>query len=250
MKKATSSEEQRSQAHGDSTAGKRKAATGVIPFDYQGEAVAFNADGWINATQAAAQFGKEPHDWLRLPDTAAYLAALERAGNSKSGKIPELERADLVVTRRGRRHGGTWLDQRLVVPFARWLSPDFAVWCDMQIYDLLHGGHKPLSTARREASIGYRAMCDALSISYQARGKTPQRHHFINEARLISTVIAGAFGGRTRDQLSANELELVTLVELRESVLIGQGLPFAERKANLLGYAQGLQVKRLGRDAA
>ncbi|MNF74126.1 hypothetical protein D3C85_1077520 [compost metagenome] len=80
--------------------------------------------------------------------------------------------------------------------------------------------------------------------------QSPQRYHFINVPRLISTVIAGGFGGRSRDQLTANELELVTLVELRESVLIGQGLPFAERKANLLGHAQGLQVKRMGRDVA
>lgn len=39
----------------------------IIPFDYEGQAVRFNSDGWINATEAAARFGKLPHEWMRLP---------------------------------------------------------------------------------------------------------------------------------------------------------------------------------------
>lgn len=108
----------------------------------------------------------------------------------------------------------------------------------------------PWLSARREAAIGYRAVCDALAINCEAQGKTPQRHHFINEARLINEVGAGAFAGRNRDQLSAGELELVTLAELRDTVLIGRGLSFGERKASLLAYVQSLQTKHLGGKAA
>lgn len=100
----------------------------VIPFRYQGQSVRFNIDGWINATEAAKPFGKEPHEWLRLPETKSYLAAM-----AKSGIFPELTR-----TSRG-RFGGTWLHPKLAVAFARWLSPEFAVWCDLQIDALLHG---------------------------------------------------------------------------------------------------------------
>ena len=211
----------------------------ILPSDFQGQAVAFNSDGWINATEAAARFGKEPHEWLRLPDTTAYMEAL-----AKSGIFPELVRA-----KRG-RNGGTWLHSKLAVAFARWLSPDFAVWCDQHIDGLLRGESKPWASARREAAIGYRAVCDALAINCEAQGKTPQRHHFINEARLINEVVAGAFAGRNRDQLSAGELELVTLAELRDTALIGRGLSFAERKASLLVYVRSLQTKHLGRVAA
>mgnify|MGYP000923730679 CR=1 FL=1 len=100
----------------------------VIPFRYQGQPVRFNADGWINATEAAKRFGKEPHEWLRLPETKSYLSAM-----AKSGIFPELTR-----TARG-RSGGTWLHPKLAVAFARWLSADFAVWCDLQIDALIHG---------------------------------------------------------------------------------------------------------------
>lgn len=45
----------------------------VIQIDFEGSPVRFNADGWINATEAAARFNKEPAQWLRLPDATRYL---------------------------------------------------------------------------------------------------------------------------------------------------------------------------------
>ncbi|MGE8100350.1 KilA-N domain-containing protein [Pseudomonas fluorescens] len=214
----------------------------IIPFDYEGQAVRFNADGWINATEAAAQFGKEPAQWLRLPDAIRYLEGLQRT----YGEIT------YVKTSRARkdRGGGTWLHPKLAVKFARWLSVDFEIWCDEQVDALLRGESKPWASARREAAIGYRAVCDALALNCEAQGKTPQRHHFINEARLINEVITGAFVGRNRDQLNAGELELVTLAELRDTALIGSGMAYAERKANLLCYVHGLQSKHRRRIAA
>nr|WP_314487862.1 KilA-N domain-containing protein [uncultured Pseudomonas sp.] len=109
----------------------------IIPFRYKGHAVRFDADGWLHAAEIAERFGRVPHEWLRLPDTVAYLDAL-----SKSGKIPQL-----VRTARG-RNGGTWLHPKLAVAFARWLSVDFAFWCDEQIDALLRGRHAHWRRAR------------------------------------------------------------------------------------------------------
>ncbi|UHC84456.1 KilA-N domain-containing protein [Pseudomonas sp. NIBR-H-19] len=216
----------------------------IIPFDYEGQAVRFNADGWLHATEIAERFGKRPNDWLSLPSTIEYLEALNRrtvtgsSGNAWS------------ATKRGGKNQGTWLHPKLAVAFARWLSVDFAVWCDEQIDALVRGESKPWASARRETSIGYRAVCDALALNCEAQGKTPQRHHFINEARLINEVITGAFKGRNRDLLSVAELELVTLAELRDTALIGAGMAYAERKANLLRYVRELQSKHQRRIAA
>ena len=220
----------------------------IIPFDYQGQAVAFNAEGWINATEAAARFGKRPIDWLRLSETRDYLEAMASALGLE-GKVSQ-NHFGLTRTSRGGKAPGTWLHPKLAVRFAQWLDTRFAIWCDLQIDSLLRGESKPWASARREAAIGYRAVCDAVALNCEAQGKTPQRHHFINEARLINEVITGTFAGRNRDQLSAHELEVITLAELRDTVLIGQGMPYAERKCNLLGYVRGLLGKQLGRDAA
>lgn len=113
----------------------------VIQIDFEGSPVRFNADGWINATEAAARFNKEPAQWLRLPDATRYLKGLERT----YGKIT------YVKTSRARadRGGGTWIHPRLAVKFARWLSVDFEIWCDAQIDGLLRGTQSALDNFNR-----------------------------------------------------------------------------------------------------
>lgn len=109
----------------------------VIPCRYQGQPVRFNADGWINATEAAKRFGKKPSHWLELPSSKSYMTALARhlGGSFDAGKSD----IKLVETSKVRGKAGTWLHPKLGVAFARWLSDDFAVWCDLQIDALLHG---------------------------------------------------------------------------------------------------------------
>ncbi|OCG59914.1 DNA-binding protein [Gilliamella sp. Nev3-1] len=99
----------------------------IIKFDFNGHQVGFNDDGWINATEAAKKFNKEPAQWLRLPETIRYLNALQ----FKYGKITYLK------TKRGKYNGGTWIHPKLAVRFARWLSVDFEIWCDEQIDKLI-----------------------------------------------------------------------------------------------------------------
>lgn len=220
----------------------------IIPFDYEGQAVRFNADGWLHATEIAERFGKEPAQWLRLDSTKEYINRLsERMEKSNVGK----SHITLVKTRRGNTStSGTWLHPKLAVKFARWLSVDFEIWCDEQIDALVRGDQANWQQARQQSAVGYRGLCEALAIAHEESGKTPQRHHFINEAKLINQVITGEFAGRNRDELTAHELLLVTLIEIRDVLLIGQGKDFAARKASLLRYVQSLTAKHLRSDAA
>ncbi|WP_324833296.1 KilA-N domain-containing protein [Pseudomonas saxonica] len=220
----------------------------IIPFDYEGQAVRFNADGWLHATKIAERFGKEPAQWLRLDSTKEYIDRLsERMEKSNVGK----SHITLVKTRRGNTStSGTWLHPKLAVKFARWLSVDFEIWCDEQIDALVRGDQANWQQARQQSAVGYRGLCEALAIAHEESGKTPQRHHFINEAKLINQVITGEFAGRNRDELTAHELLLVTLIEIRDVLLIGQGKDFAARKASLLRYVQSLTAKHLRSDAA
>lgn len=106
-------------------------AGNVIPFHYQGQAVRFNSEGWINATDIAKREGKRLDKWLDTQETRDYLKALGRHLNTP-------EKGDLIRTQRG-RSGGTWLHPKLAVAFARWVSADFAVWADLHIDALLRG---------------------------------------------------------------------------------------------------------------
>jgi len=216
----------------------------IVPINYEGQAVRFNAEGWLHATEIAERFDKRPNDWLSLPSTIEYLEALNRR------TVTGLSGNAWSMTKRGGKNQGTWLHPKLAVAFARWLSVDFAVWCDEQIDALVRGESKPWASARREAAIGHKAVCDAIALNCEAQGKTAKPHHFINEARLINQVITGSFAGRDRNQLNAVELELVTLAELRDTALIGTGMVYAERKVNLLRYVRELQGKHQRRIAA
>lgn len=105
----------------------------IIKFDFDGSLYSFNMDGWFNATEAAARYGKRLDVWLKTDETKAYIAALGEALNTT-------KRCDLIRTRRGRYEGGTWLHPKLGVMFARWVSPKFAVWCDLQIDNIIRSG--------------------------------------------------------------------------------------------------------------
>ncbi|MGO4003725.1 KilA-N domain-containing protein [Pseudomonas fluorescens] len=103
----------------------------VIPFHYQGQAIRFNSEGWINATEIAKREGRRLDKWLSTQETQEYIRALAHHLNTP-------EKGDLISSMRG-RFGGTWLHPKLAVAFARWLSADFAVWCDLHIDALLRG---------------------------------------------------------------------------------------------------------------
>ncbi|MBP5979060.1 MAG: KilA-N domain-containing protein [Halomonas sp.] len=217
-------------------------SSNVIPLQYEGQAYSFSAAGWINATEAAKRFGKKPNDWLKQDETKEYLLEMAAALNCD----PE----SLLKTRRGRYDSGTWLHPKLGVRFAQWLSTRFAVWCDLQIDRLIHGGTDGWQQLRDSAAIGYRGMCDALQLTREAQGKPAARHHFINEARLINIAVFGQAKGVDRDSLSPAELRLLALIEQRDTFLLGRGLDYQQRKQELTRYAQEQLLPKLQGGAA
>jgi hypothetical protein len=183
-----------------------------ITRDYQGHVISYQADGWFNATQAAEKFGKLPNEWIRIPTTVDYLAALER----KYGKFPHLK------TKRGAT-GGTWLHPKLAVPFSRWLDDDFAVWCDAIIDELIRGKDN-WHISRHASASGYKLASDTLKMVRDEAGKETESHHYSNEARLINWALTGEFKSVERDTLSASDLDTLAYLQERNAVLIGRGL--------------------------
>lgn len=197
----------------------------IITRDYQGHAIAYQDDGWFNATQAATKFGKAPHDWLRLPGTTEYLNAL----TAKYGNFSHLK------TKRGAT-GGTWLHPRLAVMFARWLDVDFAVWCDEQISELVSGNTdwRKLRSASASSSKVQSAMLQEVR---QQIGKATAAHHHMNEHKLINSLLTGEYKGLDRETLSTYQLDFLAHFELRNAVLIGMGLTYEQRKGALKAEA-------------
>ena len=99
----------------------------LITKHFEETPIIFNNDGWINATQTAKAFGKEVRAFMKSKQFKDHEKALLKYHKSDSTK--------LHITFKGntQREQGTFLHPDLLIMFARWLSPDFAVWCDMEI---------------------------------------------------------------------------------------------------------------------
>lgn len=99
-------------------------------LNFEGKGIQFTADGWINATATVQALEKEGLDNFLRSETYLKYAAVVAKANSVN--ITELK-----VTRRGRYDSGTFLHPKLAIVFARWISPEFAYWCDEQVPALI-----------------------------------------------------------------------------------------------------------------
>jgi hypothetical protein len=124
----------------------------ITQFNYEGNDISFEfEDGnkMINATEMARRFdGKYVADFLRLKRTKEYITLLEkRYGNSHIAP----KRSVLRVVRGGDASEGlqgTWMDEKLALKFASWLSPEFELWVFDRIYELLLTGKTEIKEHR------------------------------------------------------------------------------------------------------
>lgn len=104
-------------------------------YNYNGVDITFeheNKDVMVNATQMAKAFKKLPADFLRLDQTKAFIEAfINQYGISHS---------DVVQVVNGGYNPGTWMNKKLALKFASWLSPKFELWVYDRIDELLTNG--------------------------------------------------------------------------------------------------------------
>ena len=108
----------------------------VIIKEYLGNNIEFKVvDGLVyaNANKMAVGFGgsKKLENWKASPNTQRYITALENSLKSRE--------LNLIKSEEG-RNGGTWIHEKLILNFARYLNVEFELWCDEQITTLLREG--------------------------------------------------------------------------------------------------------------
>lgn len=155
----------------------------ILHFEFKKQLYSFNSDGWFNATEAAKKFNQKAHEWLRLPSTDRYIEALGKALGFEAGK----SRSKLVSTETARGRAGTWLHPKMAVAFARWLSDDFGVWCDLQIDAIIRNGIR----AESNAFLLPLLLLDQAA-AWEIRFK-PSYYHAL--ARITGTAYTGHAGG-------------------------------------------------------
>ena len=115
--------------------------TPISTLSYQGTPVRRRgtmlnlADMWRAAGRPA---DRRPADWLALEETTRFRAYADDhwtevedpvAANAGQAGIWNLDTDGLVAAVRGNQ-GGTWAHWQLALPYARYLSPRFHLWCN------------------------------------------------------------------------------------------------------------------------
>lgn len=105
-------------------------------FNYNGSNITFKREDdvvYVNATEMAKRFGKVPGKWMELSSAQEFIKTLS--------VIRKLDNGGIQTTRGGVSGGGTtWMHEDVAMEFARWLSPEFAIWCNDKIKELLLTG--------------------------------------------------------------------------------------------------------------
>ena len=128
----------------------------IIKFNYEGKAISFEfKDGnkLINATEMSKPFeGKRINNFLRTQQTQDYIKLLESRYAKKRIGANELQREVLRVVKGGLPElQGTWMDEKLALKFAAWLSPDFELWVYDRIMELVTTGETSLNEVKESA---------------------------------------------------------------------------------------------------
>ena len=112
----------------------------ILKYSFNGNEIAF-AKGkkavMVNATEMAKPFGKVCKDWLRTEQAQRMVTAI--SGRQKCHP------SDLVRVING-DNGGTWMHEDVALVFAQWLSPEFYLWCNDRIKELLTTGVATVAT--------------------------------------------------------------------------------------------------------
>lgn len=108
-------------------------------FNYEGSRITFENNGhvMVNATEMAKSFEAKPETWLRTEQSERLIKALS---NSHKCAL-----ADLVQVKKGGNNPGTWMHEDVALIFAQWLSPDFYIWCNDRIKELMTTGKTSLT---------------------------------------------------------------------------------------------------------
>ena len=115
-------------------------------FSYNGNGVTMKVkDGtvYVNLTEFARPFpNKNLTQIVNSQEIKEYCNVLS--------KLQNYSLADLLIVTRGGEHNGTWAHQKVALRVAQKLSPEFAVWVDTKIEELLTNGQTQLSKLSRK----------------------------------------------------------------------------------------------------
>lgn len=112
-------------------------AMNIVKHNWNGNEVRQRSiDGYVNLTDMCKAEGRRVGDFLDLPDTKSYIAALA----VDLGLLPE----NLVTTKKGSRTG-TFAHPEISIECARWVNMQFHIWANQTLRHVIERAAIPVS---------------------------------------------------------------------------------------------------------
>ncbi len=169
----------------------------ITKFDYEGQSISFEfGDGnkMINATEMARPFGKPVGNFLKAQHAKDYILLLEERFARQTTREGEKKDVLRIVKGGDPEAQGTWMDEKLALKFAAWLSPEFELWVYDRIQELLLTGKTEIKHYSPSGIIkGLRMIVEQLEQQEQFNIEIRQDVDFITdrvdelEAKITST---------------------------------------------------------------
>lgn len=121
--------------------------TNLTTFFYKESPIQFD---WINgvlmanATMMGKPYNVRPPDVFKLKSWKAYEEALCKQKGHRLGNLRTVVNGD---------NGGSWIHQDLIIEMARRLNPEFSIWCNDRIAELLREGKTEIVKPKSEIEI-------------------------------------------------------------------------------------------------
>ena len=162
-------------------------SNGQIILSYEGTEILFDLSGkvMINATNISKHYNKQPAHFLRMEQTQDFINELS--------KHYAISHSEIVKVINGGNEKGTWMERKLALKFAGWLSPAFEVWLYEQIENILF---KQIETNN--------------SYFDKKRPLIQKRKELISQIKVVDSILAGTDEYKERQNLK-NELRLVNV---------------------------------------
>lgn len=120
----------------------------MVNLAYNGQTFRQREDGFVNLGELCATHGKRFGNWSRLQSSVEYIDAVAKDLTQSGSQIREPSNLIIPDTDASGGSAGTWGHPLIALEVARWISPEFGVWCNRNIKTLMETGSVSLSTPK------------------------------------------------------------------------------------------------------
>ena len=195
----------------------------------------------VNVNSICKKYGKLPKDWLTTDNANRYINHVcERESLGQKDVYP-FGKTNLITVVKGGAHSGTWISNKVIFPFLRWVDVAFEYEMDVYLKQKISDDVLQYQS-RQNARYGYFPLVKALEEYRDSLGKDTEEHHKINEFRMIAKIATGYTPAKYRekynveffrDHLAPHKIYLLEHLQKANVNLIDMKLDYRVRKGLL-----------------